>query len=649
MEALRQARTRRSWSDPRDVLGNGPPSSRRRGPAGQHYGELTAGPAGSARRRPGPRRSSSRAGARDVSPKARRRALGELAALWAAGEELAHVALGDGSFEAGDAKGARAAWSRAPAAVAPGAGPPRSPGAIWRSRGGADPRARCRRAPRGRPRRGVHHRGHDRAARPPRRRALLAAGFPNTAERILLAALGAPGPTATAVATLLGDLRLARGDGDGAASAYTEALARDGSSPTLPGCRRRARGPASSGRSSGAIGSTTRPPPCGRAPSPRSAPPWSSRSGFARALATPSKDDNLPAGAAASPSTPTSPAPPAPTAGSWSPPGPRRRGRDAPRARRRRAPRGPRRQRPPPRGRDVQAKDGRALEAAANNAVAQAKGHAAPRGRPRHPRRAAPLPSGDAQDAAGSPATARTSALVALRHPPRPPGRPPLGRRSPLAERRRRQAPSSCTNTPQRSIPRHHRAGLRRPALPLASTARPTPRPGSRRSADAPEAAGDCATESPASARRAPPAPSPTARSRTAPLGMAAPRPPGSGSSPGGRTTPASSTGWPTCISGSAACPRPSRCTARRWRRPPTIRGPARASPRCWSRSVARRRRSPRLDALPEDLGGAAGRERDRVPRRPDRAAGDRARAEGDHGQERSLSTTRTPTPSSPT
>ena len=368
------------------------------------YAELAEGPDGPAKRAARVRIAQLQATTPSQTPKARKRALAELAALAAAGEPLADVALGDVDFEAGDTQGARSAWLRAPDAVA---AQRVAIAALTLDAADEAEAARARALAAGARRADGLGESFTVAvttgSAAAKARALIEAGFPNAAERVLLHALGAEGAEAAAVAGLLGDMRLERGDGVGAASAYTEALTRD------PTPERRAAlvwAQLASGRPDDAT--TT----LGTGPVPaadRGA--LEATLGFVRALATSSPDDDLPAGAAAFAGAPDA-AGTAATYGRLLVAAGRDADAVAPLAAAVRAHPEDGDARGLLIGAAVRAKDARALDAA-SGAVAHAPGTAA--------RQAALdtlagllLAAADAQKAAGAPATARTSVLVAL-------------------------------------------------------------------------------------------------------------------------------------------------------------------------------------------------------------------------------------------
>lgn len=367
------------------------------------YTELARGPAGPARSAAAVRLAQLRATDRDTSAKARARALTELRGLAAGGEGLADVALGDVLFEAGDANGARSAWLRAPVSV----------GALRVALAAlalGDPEE----AERERERAMAAGAGRDGlggafviavATNSPvaKARALIEAGFPNAAERLLLANLGTKGGTAAAVAALVGDLRFARGDGVGAASAYTDALTREAS----PEHRARlvrallATGRADEAAATMAAGDL----------SPADRPALELTLTFVRAQKSPSLEDDLPAGAAAFAGAPDE----TNTAATYG------RlllaaGRDAeavaPLARAVALRPDDAASRGMLLGAAVRAVDVRALDAAAS-ALAFAESEKA-RAEQLDGLAGLLLASANAQKTAGSPATARTSALVAL-------------------------------------------------------------------------------------------------------------------------------------------------------------------------------------------------------------------------------------------
>ncbi|MDP2310745.1 MAG: tetratricopeptide repeat protein [Pseudomonadota bacterium] len=260
------------------------------------YTELGRGAEGPARDAARVRLAQLRATDRQTSAKMRARALADLRALAAGGEGIADVALGDVLFEAGDAEGARSAWLRAPVAV----------GAL-RVAMAALALGHPEEAERERQRAMAAGAGRDNGlggsfavavttnSPVAKARALLEAGFPNAAERVLLAHLGTEdgthGGTAAAVAALLGDLRLERGDGIGAASAYTDALQRE----ATPEHRARlVRALLASGRADDAAAALA-----GGPVSAEDRAAIELTLALARALATPSPEDDLPAGTAA--------------------------------------------------------------------------------------------------------------------------------------------------------------------------------------------------------------------------------------------------------------------------------------------------------------------------------------------------------------
>jgi tetratricopeptide (TPR) repeat protein len=259
------------------------------------YTELARGPAGPAREAARVRMAQLRAADSETSAKLRARALAELRTLAAEGEGLADVALGDVLFEAGDAAGARSAWLRAPVAV----GASRvalAALALGDAEQAERERQRALSAGASRDDLGGSFAIAVTTNSPvATARTLLDAGFPNAAERVLLAHLGTEGGTeggtAAAVAALLGDLRFARGDGVGAASAYTDALERE----ATPEHRARlARALLATGRTDEAAATMAAGPVAAvdRAKLELTLV-------FVRALATPSLDDDLPAAAAA--------------------------------------------------------------------------------------------------------------------------------------------------------------------------------------------------------------------------------------------------------------------------------------------------------------------------------------------------------------
>ncbi|MES2640535.1 MAG: tetratricopeptide repeat protein [Myxococcota bacterium] len=368
------------------------------------YTELARGPAGPAREAARVRMAQLRAVDRDTSAKLRARALADLRTLAAEGEGLADVALGDVLFEAGDAAGARSAWLRAPVAV----GAARVALAALAL---GDPEQ----AERERQRASAAGAGRDETlggsftiavttnSPVATARTLLEAGFPNAAERVLLAHLGTEGGTAAAVAALLGDLRFARGDGVGAASAYTDALERE----ATPEHRARlARALLSTGRADEAAATMAAGPIAAvdRAKLELTLV-------FVRAIATPSPDDDLPAGAAAFAGAPDETG----TAATYG------RlllsaGRDAeavaPLARAVSLHPDDAAARGMLLGAAVRAADTRALDSAAS-AIAYAPDEAS-RAEQLDALAGLLLASADTQKSAGSPATARTTALVAL-------------------------------------------------------------------------------------------------------------------------------------------------------------------------------------------------------------------------------------------